>query len=709
MDNDQEQIDTRDGVEAKLPTSLSDAYRKKMGRLVDLSKEQEDRLKKWLKKHIKAWKDDTVDLHKRLEEDNELVESITYETDFPWEGASSIHVQMTETYMDVFKSVEKRSILGSDVIWYGETDDDALQDELANVEEMMNFKARNEWGIEKALADVFWTTNRDGLGIIQDTWCEEYEKVNDIIMISSPQEFQEEFPDPVSAGVKDEEYIQLKAESAQATQEMPLEIPVTYEKQKYFGNKYDVIDLIDFVIFPAWAPHIKHESCRGYGKRFTLHKETIRRKMKDEVFYEEETEKLLKKDGDSRGNDPYTVSKDWIEGIKRTDKKEEYELYELVIKGSLDGEEGEQGRYLVTYSEKHDMLIQCMEYFYREDMYSLFWIDSRPNRLVGKSIPWKTRDANDEVDTQHNQRINSRTISDIPTFKAHSDLKSDPNFDPEAKENKWKPGRVFWSQHPELFDQFKIQPTDLGGSLQEEANTMKLTDLRLGSAAQLLSGGTAPDDPSAPGNKTEMMIAQSNLRMEDPLEELRGGVSDLGNISLSHLYQFGQSLIPYRKTIKGQGKIQGATISKKILRSGIKLKMKGITVINNPDFEMKRLIDLYVTMMQNIPEFAQNAQARIGMWRDALRAGRIQGRDRYLPTVEEVQAQQVELQKQAMMKMQAEQAAQKKAQQEAMVADNLKRANQELSIKSTARKLAESNMAEGAPPEAVSQPAPTAQ
>lgn len=689
---DQPKISTN-GVEAEistLPQSLSNAYRSKMGKLLELSKDQKDKLKKWLKKRIEEWKEDTTDLRKRLAEDLDLVESVVYETDFPWTGASNVHVQVTEIYMDVYRSVFDRSILGADMIWTCETDLDELRDVLADVEEAMNYKARNEWNIDSALKGAFWTTSRDGLGIVQATWAEEYEKVNDIAIIGNIDDFRNEFPSPEESGISVEEYMQLAQAAMAATDDNPLEIPITYEKQKYHGVKYDVINRIDFVTIPAWVPDIKSEDCRGYGKIFTYNKETVRKKISQNVFYEEEGKDLLKKDGNSRGENVYYESTDWINGIRRTNRKNEYELYELVIKVHLDGLDKEAGKYLVTYSQEHDVLLSVMEYYYRADMYALFRIDSRPNSLDGKSVPQKTRDMNDEIDTQHNQRINARTITSVPTFKAHSDIKQDPLFDPEAAENKWKPGRIFYSSKPELFEQFKVQPVDLGESLQEESNDMKILDLRLGSAASLLSGGVASGDPSAPGNKTAMMIQQSNLRMDDPLNELRHGVSELGDISMSHYYQFGAPLMSYQTEKNENGVISKATntISKKYLRQGLHLKMKGVTVVNNPDAEMQRLIVLYQQLM-TVPEFQNNPEARVTLWRDALRAGRIQGRDNYMPTLEEVQQQQIEMQKAAMIQMEQEKAAQEAQAKAEMIKQNLSQAKQEIDIRNTAAKMAE--------------------
>lgn len=687
-------VDSQEARVATLPRSLTDSYRQKLGELLDLTDEQKRRIKAWLKDRLNEWKNDTTELHRMLEADNDLVEGIVTETDFPFEGCSNVHIPVTEMYMEVYKSVEKRSILGADLLWYGETDADELQDLLAQVEEMMNYKARHEWNIEKCLSQVFWTTGRDGLGIIQCTWVEDYESARDIVLLTNEEDFLTEFPSPEEAGLSEQEYMQLwKYVIENASLDMPVEVPITFEKLLYYGCKGEVVELIDFVTIPATVPDIKDENCRGYGKRFHLRKGVIRKKRDDKVFYEEAANNLIKKQGRATPTNSYTQAKDYAEGLKRSNK-DDLELFELAVKGRLDGDEDEKGErwFLVTYSLEHDELAACFEYPYRVPFYSLFRINGRPGRLIGRSIPAKTRDMNDEIDTQHNQRINARTISAVPSFKAQANSKKE--LDPMLRENKWRPGGIFWLTDFNSFDQFRVQPVEQGESLEEENNDFKILDLYLGSAVSLLSGSTSPGDPNAPGNKTAIMIQQSNLRMDDPLSELREGVSELGNICLSHLYQFGPPILPYQSEMAQSGGIKKVmnTLHKKFLRKGIRLEMKGITVTQNPDAEMQKGFQLY-QMLMNEPTFAQNPDSRVTVLRDALRAGRVQGRQKYLPTPQEVQAQQVQIQQQAMIQQELAKAQAAKQQADDAAKATLAAAKQHLAQKTTAEKLAEHSLA----------------
>lgn len=693
---DQPESEAQEGEVSDLPFFLQEDYREHQGKLLELSKEQESRIKNWLKKRIDEWKTDTTELHQMLEEDNDLVEGYVDEPADIYQGwGSNIHIDVTGIYMEVYQAIEKRSILGADLIWYGETDDENLWGVVADIDEMLNYKARNEWNIAKAIPMAIWAKNRDSLCAVQVTWEEDWETGKDIIVLTSILDFIEEFPDPESGGMTPEQWNQLRTYvESNATEDDPVEIPIKVERRTYYGNKAHIVEYADFVTFPATVATIYGPSCRGYGKRYRERKEEIQSKIESETYYEKAGKELIKKKSDESSINSYQKSKDYISGLKRTNNADEYGLYELVIKGRLDGKESEEGKYLVTYDHQNDILLRAVEYFYRVDFYAIFVLNERPNQLGGVSIPRKTRNSNDEIDTGHNQRINARAISSIPTFVADPIIKEGPDgWDPQAPENRWRPGLIVWTKYLDKFVQNKIQPTDLGESMQEEANSFRILDLSLGSPASLFSGQSPTSDPNAPGNKTAMLINQGNMRMEDVLDEDRHGISMLGKICLSHVYQFGPPVLSWmsQSMQNGAPMRQTKTLHRKFLRKNINMNMKGISVILNPDAEMQKRMLRHQFLMQE-PLFQQDANRRIESMRDVLRAGRDKMVDKLLPPAEEIQKQQVEIQKQAMMQMQMQKMMQAKQQQEAAMVGRIKGAQRQLQVRSLAERMAKMNL-----------------
>ena len=613
----------------------------KLGQLIQLNEVQSKRLKKFLKKNLDAWETDTADLHDNLVADNDLVENVIEDTGWPYEGAPNIHLPVTSIYMKIYKSVEKRSILGAGNIWTTRLEPDVygtpLEQIAPHVSEMMNYKALNEWNIAEKLEDVFAPTNRDGLGILKVPYVEETETQRDILLFESVDEFLAKFPTAEEAGMEKKEYEailqKIKNEGGPDT---PIEVPIEFEKVVYSGPKAKVVELIDFVTFPANCQDLSAEHCKGYGELFTLRKGAIKAKGKTGTWDKEAVKRVVNARSKPEQND-LRKAQDEIEGLGITET-DGTRFLEITIRFDLD-KDGKERKLLVTYAPEEEEIMACMDYPYRVDFYALFRIGKRTNRLIGESIPAQARDLNELMDRQITQRVLSREISTVPSFKGKKSAKGD--FDPEAQENRWRPGVIFWLEDPEAFDQFKIQPTDLGESMQEEKNAMSMLDLSLGSSASLMSGQAAVSDPSAPGNKTAMMLSQSNMRMDDPLSTLRSGVDQLGDICLSHLYQFGPPVISFVAD-QAEGQTQ-KTLQKKFLRSGFKMAMAGMTVVDNPDAEMARWLGLGAQLMKLEPTFAANPEARTTLWGMALSAGRVPNRDKLLPSPQVLKQQQMEM------------------------------------------------------------------
>lgn len=638
----------------KRPIYLSDEYRNSIGRLLDLTEEQKKKIKKKLRKEIKAWKENSAGLHRNLERWNDLLEGVVDETEWPFPGASNVHIPLIAIYCKVYHSIERRSILGSDLIWYVETEEDELRDATPQVEEAINYKARNVWNITSAISDVFWTTNRDGLGILQVSYMEEFEEnVQDVVIITSIQDFADEFPTPQDANMDEAEWNQMQQHVLDnASPETPVEIPITYDKEIYRGPYGEVVELADFVTFPSTAISISQQHCTGYGKRFYLRKGQIKKKGKEGVWYQDAVNNFIAKKKSGSKVSSYQQSKDDIDGLKRSERSDEDEFFELVYRCELESGEGEK-KLLLVYSEEEDELMATIQYPYRVDFMALFRIEKRPNRLIGSSIPKELEDLNEEVDALHNQRVNSRKIAEVPSFKGKKGAQSD--FDPNAEENLWRPGVIFWLQDPDSFEQFKVQPVDLNSSMAEEKNDIQISSLNVGVEPFLFSGNPTQLNPDAPGNKTYLLIQQSNLRMDDPISELREGVEQVGEICLSMEYQFGDPLISYVAGADGNMQPQTRTFSKRVLRKGLKMRMHGVTVALNPEAEFQKWINYAMTLAQ-FPMVGNRIQSLWELLRNALRSGRVPGREKILPPLEQLQMEQQQMMQQQNQQADAEQA-----------------------------------------------------
>lgn len=687
------QIDNRKlpSNSTSLPVYLSKQYRDSLGALVEFSEDERKKICNRLKKELENYYQDTSELRNRLQDWNDRAENIVHDTDNPWPGCSNVSIPLIPTFIKVFHSVECRSILGADNIWFIETDEEGLMDSVPEIEAELNYNARSVWNISDCFRDVFYATNRDGLSAMQVPYVEEYEpNQKDILVIVSLQHFLEEFPDPQSAGLSEQGWQEFYNEAMNASEDDPLIIPVVFDKCVYRGPKGEVVELADFIIFPATAKDISKRDCRGYGKSYPLRKGMVRQMRDEGLWYKDSCNKFLKWSKKGSEQDSLTASKDWIEGVGRGDSADDHRFQEVVYWMPQRAGKPER-KMLLTYHLESNTLMAAIDYPYRVDFYALFRIEKRPNRLLGVGIPASLMDIADIVDTSFNQRINSRTISHVPSFKM---ARSVSNYlDMNAEENRFKPGVVFYlnDQDFDKFEQWKIQPVDMGESQAEEKNLFSICDLYMGSATSLLSGKVDPKDANAPGNKTAMLIGQSNARMEDPLSELRYGVEKVGEICASHQYQFGPAMIKYVVDM-GQGRKEIKYMSKAILRKGLKFKMQGITVLLNPEQEFQKWYGYYQAAIAD-PAIAQDTPRRLDMLRMAYRQGRVPNWDRYIPTAEEAQMQQVQQTKMALQQMMAERQQQQMKMAQDRAKQEMQQAQDVVKRKALAQKMAEQNLA----------------
>lgn len=596
-----------------------------MSELIEVSKQDKVKLAKICSDAIDDWIRNSGEHHANLRRWNDLVEQVVESSDFPWPGSSDLHVPLIATHVVTLHSVIARSMTTVSPLWYGSSLNDDLRKNIPEVESMLDFKAKSETNILEAFRDVIFTTARDGIGWIKMMWVEEFEKVNDVAVVESEKDFREEFPDADSAGYTEEEYEQkLKEIREKASTETPIDIPVTYDRLCYKGPKAFVVEEVNMVRVPMTATELKE--CIVYGQQYYEMAESLKSRAKQGSLWEEEVEALIKKK--SHADTKSRTFKDQIEGIRKSESKivNEFCLYELIVKTSL-GEDEEDNKYIVNYSKDHRKILGVSKYDDRKEMYHKFRMIKRPNRMLGRSIPSLLEELNKEVDLSIQQDINSGTIELVPSFKAKRDIAKD--FDPTLDENQWKPGVIFWMKDPDAFQQFKINPADKSAGQNRRQELLRYSELLVG-PTQLLSGRESPLDPDAPGNKTIALIQQSNMRIEDYINEIRLGFDELGDHALSLYYQRGPEEIKY------QSKEEVKSIRRKMIRRDIKLKTHGVTATMNPEIEFAKALQWF-TILKEEPQIGADPDKRRNLLNRLMLAGRLEGRDELLPDKQEVE------------------------------------------------------------------------
>lgn len=607
------------------------------GCLLDLAPTYRQRVGERIRTAIESWEESSAEHMANLRRWNDLLEGVIEETDFPWEGASQLNIPLVALHINTLHSVISRSILTVDPFWFGKTLDKELREHIPDIEGTLTYKARSELNTVEAVRDVLFTTPRDGTGWLWTPWVEEYETTPDREVVRSVEEFTSAFPDPESAGMDQATYdARLEEVRTKASEDNPMEIPVVVDRLVYRGPKSEVVEEADMMRVPMTAKDLK--GCRIYGRRISLRADELKGRVEDGAMWDDAVKKLLErgKTVTDASENAWKQNLNQIEGITNESKgrSDDYAMFEGVIK--LDPKalglpsDGRERKYFFSYSKESRRLLGLSDYIYRKDIATRFHFLKRPGRGLGKSIPELLEGLAAELNASIREDINSDTISAVPIFKGKRSAKED--FDPAAEENQIKPGVMFWLEDPNAFDIVNKSAAGHTFSVQRRQEIMRYAEMLVG-PTQLLSGRESALDPNAPGNKTIALIQQSNMRIEDYINEFRIGFDELGELIQSHYYQFGPEEIEFESQ-DGMPKV----VKRKLLRGDVKLSMHGVTASMSPEVEFGKAMMWFGILSKDPMVMSDPVRHRNLLNRLAL-AGRLEGRDELIPSKEEVQGE----------------------------------------------------------------------
>jgi len=601
-----------------------------------LSEAQEKEVKLLLRQAWEEWDSNTSNLRSKLRRANDLMEGVKEPKSFPWPESSNLHIPLIEIHITICHSVVAATMLDMDPIWYVKTLVEGLGENVdKDIEKFLHWKSKSEWFIDTILSDVYWTTYRDGTGIGDLDWVEQYEDQFDIRKYKDVPSFKADFPDEMAAGISKLEYKDyVKALIA----EDEIQILVKEKVAKYRGPKLRLVELKDFIVVPTTAPDLEYAQVIGdaFIQRANYFKSLAIQSEGEESWLDRaEVYKMCGTAGLTVTPDQISQAQDQIEGISRTrvGKPDEYWCMQGLVKIDLNND-GIEEKYLFMYHKDSNSLLRFERYPYIHNRmkYIVWRFKKRPNRLLGQSLYDQLVDLNDELDTQHNQRVDSRTITTVPSFVKLDSV----DFDPTRRDQRFRPGVTFKVANFNQFKQLEIKQTDMGQSMQEEQNLFYIADTRTG-ASQSRTGRENSRDPRASGKKLQQLVQQSNQRLDDHMRELRLGTAELGAQLLELCYQFCPDLIPYPKFNKDTKQyVQGMMERKHLRNRNMVLEVARTTMADNPSQQVQRELTKY-QLLSKEPLIGGNLIRRRELLFRLLTAWRERDIEKLVPTVEEIQ------------------------------------------------------------------------
>lgn len=614
---------------------IQDRYKR---RVIELDKDIKDQLQEELYLCVDDWSSSRSGLEQKLRDWNDLFEGVVPLTDFPWVGASNIHVPLPKVKAREITSTINRSTMrpipflatkycGPDSLY------EQNKDLTKEIEGFLEDKIKNDTNIHETLKEGLSPTFRDGTVPVQIMWDTSYEMVTDWKLYDKSEDFVTDYPSAEDAGISSSRYKEIMNLLINGKK---YEAQFEYNAPIYDGPKAFLVPLIDFFYWPVFVPTLK--DTKIHGKRVYYTDYQIKEKIRMEVFKQEDIDEIVKLDSGENRKESLTASRDQIEGISRGNKAiaREFEFFELVYKGALtkaDIANDVVRKYLVWFHYLSKKVVRVESYPIRKGKISYFPMRfiKRDGRFLGISLCDDISDLSAEIDTIHRQRTNSRTITHVPSFKAKMTAKT--TFDPSRREFRFRPGVTFYLSDVNDVVQFDIRPVDLSGSVDDEQMLYQLIDMVTGATG--LSGQQNPLDPRAPARKQQEMLRQSSNRIDDYVQNLLPVFEDIGQFMLDLYYQYAPDRIKYYTTDADGDTIEQEIERTKLFNPNIKFKVNGTSVFSSPEMEYQRMQEIYQVLgtdptTSGVPRIRRAALERL------LMAGRVENEKNFLPNQQEL-------------------------------------------------------------------------
>ena len=619
----------------KLAKVDSNSYRK----LIRLTPEQMTRVKRLMKDVCTEWKDNTRYQNNKLRTAVDRMEGISEAKDYPWPNSSNLNIPYTEIQILVASDIVASTMVDADPTFFIREMVPARKDKQEEhvdpkVEGWWNWVFKKQLNLDEEIRMAIYLSFRDPLSVLVMDWVVDAPKEYSCQVFETVEDFQRRFPDPASAGVSQSTYEAWLGQLGILHE--PLELEIEERVVRYRGPKARVVELKDLVRYPVSCPSLKYT--QFHGDQFRERKPFFRQRAKLNQFYKEETDKMLEGRAKNEPIDDISQQLDTIEGISSNRRNpDEYDCVRGNLKVDLN-DDGEEEMYHVVYNPEHDKLLRMerFPYWHNRTNYIPFRIRRKPNRLLGRCFMDMLYDLNEEINTQHNQRIDSRTITTVPTFLIQAG-EVDLMARMERGDGHFYPGQRWIVQNVNNMKQLETK-VDFQGTLQEEQNLFAIGDMLTGTASSGARSGKAEvKDPRASGKKQQAQIGQSNQRIDGYIRELIPSMRETATQGIELYYQFApDSVLEFSSYDASTDAWQRNEIQRVKLRNrNMTIEVARTTVLDNPDAIAQRAFTDW-QVWKDEPLVGGNLKRRWELARDTMFAEKKKNISKILPPLEQI-------------------------------------------------------------------------
>lgn len=346
---------------------------------IELEKDARLKLIDHFTEEINRAKGDRRELEERWERAHRLFEGRRTEKNFPWPGASNIHIPLVSSHVAAIHARFMTTLFTPEPFWRVRARNPETQDFSTAATEFMEWAHINQFDWYGPVRDFSLDAIKLGIGILKVTWSRKRGKVF---------RYDENY-DIVEDDIDIEDQPKVEAVN-----------PVHF----LWPLDYDDIQT---------APWICHEMIMTIGELKTLQSQGV-------LF---NVDKLI--GAESTIKDDVTIERDRLEGIVGG-ARYAAKIWEIWGRYDINGDGIEKEIQAIIEPGTSTILrLNPNPYFHRKRPFIVGRLEAREHRLVGSSVSDQIGALNEEINTVHNQAVDATTSGIIQMFKVRKGSPAD--------------------------------------------------------------------------------------------------------------------------------------------------------------------------------------------------------------------------------------------------------------------------------------------
>jgi len=479
---------------------------------IKLTEKQETRLCTWLSEQIQD-----IETRRAPRENNwrrwrEQYEGKTSPKNFPWKGASNVHVPITAINVDAIHANMMNRLFGFDRIW----DVKAVSSGTVLGINEKNGQPITWTDLATACAD--YLAYESGATGQMDT----YEVINPATLEAIKLGTSVIFNPWLSLTKKDFEF---NSETGEYTRKE--------DKVVFDGIKPQHIPLEDFIVTPGYSEISGPFAAPVVGHRYYLRSSQVMERALNGTYRKKVADETKKSAGaladESVKDAQARLEGEWGDIVAL--KADDHQLYDLWIQFDVD-EDGIEESFYVTFHRLAGRLLRCQPFVYKNVPYVVERYLRREGRFYGIGVAEMLESLQAGLNTSFNQAVDNATIANTRLWGVRKGSTAAKHLD-----------NIYPSKKIIFDDEKDIMPLQLGevypsifevGTLFRDYAERRtgVSDYNLGRETGLSGGkhGTA--------TTTLALLQESSRRFDLYAKDVRKSVGELGMQSLELIQQF---------------------------------------------------------------------------------------------------------------------------------------------------------------------------